>query len=479
MVINRNLLNDDVYNRLLNKFKNGIFSEGEEYNTQIYVYQDGIIPPEPIALGMYIDGIETQKIEIEDVPKKYRTYEFYVHTFYYTYDYIKNHIKEFNRDFFKKLICNGKETIFCFDKNCFTLMPLEYIDEEMVSLAVLNSHDWVGYNWLLTVNERKPDAISEDVWKLAARLYGGRSFTNILNIVPEKYKDEEWYLELFKCQFGTGKCRIDSRDVLANGDKTVLMDFVPQEILTPEFLIKLFKDDPKNIARFNEKALETKINVTYKRKKYYDSIWKVALTLDGHLVDYMDLNEERVLYFKSHFDRDSSEYYTFKYCYRDYKRSKKKKTDDNNVSEAAMLDAVLFAAKNSNYSKEKYDDVVKLVNDIRNNSVYLPVFYQGSVPEKYCKRFDSEEYLAYIYEKMGITILDDSDYLLYKVLLPEKYHIDFDGYTGKIIDDKGRELIEYFRCDKFYDRSAYVSYINPCLKNKTEYLKKDYKINLD
>lgn len=49
--------------------------------------------------GKYIDAIRYDKLTPYDVPKSLRTYEFFANTFYYTYDYIKNNIEEFDRNF--------------------------------------------------------------------------------------------------------------------------------------------------------------------------------------------------------------------------------------------------------------------------------------------------------------------------------------------------------------------------------------------
>ena len=84
------------------------------------------------ALGKYIDAIHYNKLSLYDVPKSLRTEEFFANTFYYTYDYIKNNIEKFDRNFFKDLIMTDGGSLI-FDKNCFEIMPIEYIDEEMVS----------------------------------------------------------------------------------------------------------------------------------------------------------------------------------------------------------------------------------------------------------------------------------------------------------------------------------------------------------
>ena len=44
------------------------------------------------------------------------------------------------------------------DKNIFSIMPLEYIDEEMCLLAVL-SDTWKGGNWFREVYKRKSEVL--------------------------------------------------------------------------------------------------------------------------------------------------------------------------------------------------------------------------------------------------------------------------------------------------------------------------------
>lgn len=41
------------------------------------------------------------------------------------------------------------------------------------------------------------------------------------------------------------------------------------------------------------------------------------------------------------------------------------------------------------------------------------------IPNGFIKEYDSEEYLEKIYEKMGIEIIGEYDYLFYNVVLPD------------------------------------------------------------
>lgn len=467
MKVIKDLLNDDVYKRVLDKFSdNGPFYYGMDYETTIYYHEkDELIYDGPRALGKYISAIQHQHITLDEVPERYRTKEFYANTFYYTYDYIKEHIDEFDKEFFKDLMMTYDKSLI-FDRNCFEIMPLEYIDEEMVTLAILCNNDWSAYKWLLSVNKRKKETISEDVWKLAARVYGGRNFEELLNIVPEKYKDDEFYQELFKCRYHLGN-RCDGRDRFfslfgKNEDQTVLMDYIPQEIITPKFVSSLILDSPKNISRFNEKALEMEIPFKEDGKPRLEKAWKIALKLDGDVISELDLNDERIAYFKSLYDKDSIEYYSFKFHYRDYLRSKKeKKKEKTNDLTLVALDALLYSMEGEDPYKAVENEEKRRKEERKNSVDILPVFYQNEVPSKYCKEYDSEEYLLKAYEKLGIEIIDDSDYYLYKVSLPEGLSIKHDDYGGKVVDSEGKKLIVFYDDNKLYDRRVYVTYINP------------------
>ena len=464
MEIINDLKRDKVYNRVLNKFGDGgPFTFGKNYKTAMYSYTNGeVIQMDHMALGKYIDAICYEKLSLNDVPEELRTEEFFINTFYYTYDFIKNNIKDFDRNFFKDLIMTNRHSLI-FKENCFEIMPIEYIDEEMVSLAILCGTDWSSKQWLLTVNERKPEVLNEDLWKLAARLYGCRSFLKILNITPKEYQDKEWYQELFKCNYKNGySC--DGRDTcMNNSDNTVLMDYVPKEILTPEFLIELLNDDFSNIARFSNYALDTEISIRgdIDDKPIKKKIWQYVIEKNGSLIELIDLNDERVDFFKSLYDKDSSEYYGFKYQYRDWKNSqKKKKNNNNNDLGLVLLDAMVYSIEGENPIKA-IDDEVKRKNDImRKSQDLLPIFYTGSVPNEYKKEYDSEEYLQMIYEKCGIKIIEEYNYLLYKVELPDGFKIKYDGNCGVVKNSDDIDIITFIKNDKFYAPIAEVVIIN-------------------
>ncbi len=470
MRIIEDLKKDEVYIRLLAKFNDeGPFTFGNDYHTKIYCYEDDEIinPNDMRALGKYIDAFRCNKLSLYDVPESLRTEEFFANTFFYNYDYIKNNIEKFDRNFFKDLIMTDSGCLR-FDNNCFEIMPIEYIDEEILSLAILSGTDWSCNKWLLTVYKRNPQAISEDVWKLAARLYGGRTFSNILTITPKEYQDKEWYQELFKCTYNCG-CRCDSRDTyLGNNDRTVLMDYIPKEVLTPEFLIELLKDTPENIARFSEYALETEINVGIDKDEnpIKKKIWQLVIENDGNLIEKMDLNEERVNYFKSLYDKDSPEYFGFKYHYRDWKRSQHPQKQNNTTDLGLVfMDAMIYAMEGDDPSKAIDNEVKRNRDNMKQSTDLLPIFYNGSVPNEYKKEYDSEEYLLMMYEKCGIKVIEEYDYLLYKVELPEGFTIEYDNHFGAVKDNNGMKIISFHRDDKFYDRTAEVTMINESIIN--------------
>ena len=191
-VINE-LLNDQVYKRVLDKFsENGPYSFGVDYDTCRYYFErNSTIPNDFRALGGYINAICFGWKLVSDIPQVYRINELYANTFTSngTYEYIKNHINEFDREFFKDTITSNEHSLYYLDTNCFSIMPLEYIDDEMISLAILCAPQYDYIDWFKTVCQRKKEAISVDVWKLAARLYGDVFAKDIIDMTPPEYKD--------------------------------------------------------------------------------------------------------------------------------------------------------------------------------------------------------------------------------------------------------------------------------------------------
>ena len=107
------------------------------------------------------------------------------------------------------------------------------------------------------------------------------------------------------------------------------------------------------------------------------------------------------------------------------------------------------------------DDEVKRKNDImRKSQDLLPIYYTGSVPNEYKKEYDSEEYLQMIYEKCGIKIIEEYNYLLYKVELPDGFKIKYDGNCGVVKNSDDIDIITFIKNDKFYAPIAEVVIIN-------------------
>lgn len=77
MKIIEDLKKDKVYARMLAKFNDeGPYTFGKDYHTTIYCYDEGeCIRMDYMALGKYIDAIQSNKISLYDVPESLRTKE--------------------------------------------------------------------------------------------------------------------------------------------------------------------------------------------------------------------------------------------------------------------------------------------------------------------------------------------------------------------------------------------------------------------
>ncbi len=447
-----------VYNRIASKVEDGIYTKGENCILTRYCYK-GDIKDYPLIertpeVCSYL--MSYGRCRFSDVPKSSRTREFFLDSFTNddVYDYIKNHITDFDRQFFKDLIATNEYATH-FDRNCFAVMPLEYIDEEMCSLAILSSLDWSNDNWFLSAYKRKPEALTADLWKLGARLYSRMSGQEniILNITPEEFKDTEYYKEMCSCNYNCGM-ELDT-------NKGQIMDSIPQEVLTLEFLINLLVTDIKNIARFSEIALEVEV--------VFEKIWQLAVRLDGYLIRNIKLNDERIEFFLSRYDKDSGEYrWGFKDNYKIYMEEKNdskaltktQQTTINNIMGTAtgiLLSGMIYSIEGENPTKA-IEDAVDRKEIIR--SSFIPIKYKGIVPRELCKEYDSEEYLEMLYKTMGIELIEKYDNLFYRINLPKGWSTDNNGYWNVVKDNEGTIIIEYFYYSKFYDREAYVSVIN-------------------
>lgn len=464
---------DAVHARILKKFEDGIFTMGEDCTMTRYYFERNIstFPFSERTPEICWSLMAYSRCRLSDVPETSRTRDFFIAAFTNdeVYHYIENHIADFDRQFFKDLITTN-EYATNFEKNCFAIMPTEYIDEEMCSIAILKALNWSHNNWFLSVYKRKPEALTADLWKFGARLYSRMSGKNneFLSITPDEFKDIEYYIEMCSCNYNCGM-ELDT-------NKGKIMESLPKEVLTPVFLVALLALDLKNVARFSDEALETEYKYT-KENLYVEEdetvvgkLWQIVVQADGYLIQHMKLNEERIEFFLKHYDKDSGEYrWGFKDNYKTYMKQKENakalaqtnETTKENALDTAnsiILNAMVYAVEGEEPTKAIADEVDRI--EIIVNQALLPIEYKGMVPQAFCKEYDGEEYLAMIYKKLGIEIVKEYDSLFYKVILPNGWSIDKDGYSHDVKDTDGNTIIEYFYDSKFYDRDAYVKTIN-------------------
>lgn len=456
-------IKDEVYERIENKFKDGTFTSGNNCRITKYYFEGHTIHDFPIdkrTPEVCSSLMDYSKCRLSDVPKSSQTREFFIATFTNkdVFYYIKINIEKFDRQFFKDLIVTNEYATH-FDENCFEVMPLEYIDEEMCSLAILHSTDWSCDEWFKSVYRRKPEALTADIWKLGARLYSRMSGDKnpFLNMTPDKYKDEEYYREMCRCNYNCG--------MTLDTNKGKIMDSIPQEVLTPEFLLSLLAENIDNIARFNEYALETEIDTAFYGETIREKIWKFVVRNRGEAIKNIPLNDERIEFFLSHYDKDTFEYI---WCFKDnYKRHLKEKNQKEqterirkreqekteDIAIRVIFNALAYSleGENPNRAIEDEVDIVEIAEEF-----LLPIKYCGIIPEEYRKIYDSEEYLEMLYKEMGIQIIEEDDRLFYRVNLPKGWIIKTSGYQNYVKDEFGNIVIEYFYDSKFYDRDAYV-----------------------
>lgn len=116
------------------------------------------------------------------------------------------------------------------------------------------------YNY--AYEESTLQVLTEKLWKLArVSIF----YVGILNQIPEEFKDEELYKEMCRSNFHYG--------MKLTGDKQNVMDYIPQEKLTPHFLLELLAESHNNFARFNEHALETEFEHETDGKIVKEKMW--------------------------------------------------------------------------------------------------------------------------------------------------------------------------------------------------------------
>ncbi len=444
-----------VYERLEKLFEDKGYSLGVENKVPIYSWENVCHIPYNLSVGHYIYAHSYGKINFVNIPAKYRTREFFLHSLSGVRDevveYVKTHPTEFDRQFFKDHIATNYYSLE-FEVNDFEFMPLEYIDEEMVVCAMFKSID-MRYierrgdcdDWFYSVYKRKPEVLTEDMYILGARCFATKRWgkNRFLEITPEEYRTAEYYFAL-----------------CLNNDTPVMED-IPESILTPDFLARLLNDTPENIKCFSEQALEKEVQMVGKGLVRF---WQAAIILNGYQIKNIPLNEQRVEYFLSIYDKDSFEYeYGFKEHYKRYLREKSSipepSSDEIKLAGMMTLAGAMLGMED--------DSAVDLGNCVMNRTIdrntRLPIHYSDRVPAKYSKKYDREEYLLEIYKKLGIQVVQEVDYYYYSAILPNNIFIVRDDYGYCVKNSQGDCLIHYYDRGPFYDRSVNVDEINVIL----------------
>lgn len=454
----------EAYYSLLNTFWERGYSIGDEDEMpELDDYEYLKCKRESTAGYVYL--FNKNIIKLENIPEKYLTRKFFLHVnnLKDVEKYINSHRKKFNKRFYKNRI----ETVDYVHKEDFEVIPLDLIDEELAMCAMLKSirEDFISsIDWFYTVAKRKPEVLSKELYILAAAcLQKECDVKKIIDILPKEYLTSEFY---FAICLGKGKD---------------MLKCVPKEFLTTEFLIKMLNFDMNKIGDFSEEILEREVanpedsipklqietiikdikqkGISLKKLK----IWQIAIIIKGDLIKEIDLNEERIKFFLSIYDKDSLEYeYGLKRNYKEYLRE----TDPSKcIPIRARNDAKMsgMIALSSLMSGKDIESAITDGNDVMNmltdHKTLLPIKYAYSVPEKYCKKYDKEEYLLEIYKKLGIKVIEEISPYYYNVILPNNYCIDEDGYGCTLKDQNGKSLIHYYDRGPFYDRSVKVDKI--------------------
>lgn len=443
-----------AYKRLEEMFNQKGYSQGIKDDMPIYCWDNVQCIPSNLTPGHYVYANSYGKIKFRDIPERYRTREFFLHALSGVYEdiveYVKAHPSKFDKQFFKDHIATdyyGLES----ELNDFEHMPLEFIDEEMVACAMLRSIN-MRYvdrrgdcdDWFYSVFRRKPEVLTQEVYTLGARCFAAKvcGKNKFLDITPEKYRTPEYYFAL----------------CLAND--TPVMEDIPESVLTTNFLVALLNDTPENIQCFSEVALEREAQMEGKGTVKF---WQAAVICDGYQIKNIPLNDERIEFFLSLYDKDSSEYkYGFKDHYKSYlakKNSSPKPNDSTKLAGMMTLAEVMFGQD----IETAIDTGTDVMNKSTDRQAMLPIKYMGRVPIDYCKKYDQEEYLLEIYKKLGIEVLEEADYYYYRVVLPEKISVCQEGCHYYLKDSNGEIFIIYSDTGSFYDRMVTVDEINVTL----------------
>ena len=445
-----------AYKRLEEMFEQKGYSRGIKDDMPIYCWDNFPCIPEKLTPGHYVYANSYGKIKFRDIPEKYRTREFFLHALSGVHEdiveYVKTHPEKFDKQFFKDHIETDYYGLM-FKLNDFEYMPLEFIDEEIVACAMFRSVS-MRYvdrrgdceDWFYSVYRRKPEVLTQELYILGARCFAEKrnGENKFLDITPKEYRTPEFYFAL-----------------CLNNDTPVMED-IPESVLTTNFLVSLLNDNAGNIQCFSESALEKKAKMTGRGTVKF---WQAAVINDGYQIRNIPLNDERVEFFLSIYDKDSAEYeYGFKNHYKRYLR--KKKSTPNPKNDASKLVAMMTLAEvssgmSSDSAIDLGTDIMKVITDRQS---MLPIHYASRVPTEYSKKYDKEAYLLEVYKKIGIQVLQEADDYYYSVILPENISIvqDDSGYCVK--DSNGEVLIHYYSRGPFYDRTVTVDKINITLE---------------
>lgn len=299
-----------AYRKLEEMFEKKGYSQGIEDNMSIHRWNNVRCVPANLTPGHYVHAISYGKIKFIDIPEEYRTREFFLHALSGAHkdivEYVKANPSKFDKQFFKDHIVTNYYGLM-FTLNDFEYMPLEFIDEEMVACAMFAAIN-MRYvdrrrecdDWFYSVYNRKPEVLTQELYTLGARCFAEKRYGKnmFLDITPKKYRTPEFYF------------------ALCLGNDTPVMEDIPESILTTNFLVRLLNNRTDNIRCFSEVALEREAPMAGRGNVKF---WQAAIINDGYLIRNIPLNDERVEFFLSIYDKASPQYeYGFKDHYERY-----------------------------------------------------------------------------------------------------------------------------------------------------------------
>ena len=420
----------DAYKRLVDSFAEKGYTEGSDKFNCPHLKSDLPIAkvPEDLRfeyLKRHLSGVHSDYVE-----------------------YVKARPEQFDKQFFKDTIAQNYYSLYsCSGQNIFEWMADEFIDEELVMCAMIASvamryidrRDECD-DWFYSVQRRKPELLSQDMYILGARCFASKrnGENEFLEITPVEYRTEEYY------------------HALCVHNDTPVMEDIPAEVLTNEFLINVLRDDLDSIKCFTEAALETEVFFGTLPIK----MWQLVVAASGSRIRLIPLNEERIKFFLSRYDKDSTEYELgFKDHYKRYLKKLEKPTPIQEETKLAVETTVALAVAGCDRSGaiDAGSAVEKMAT---NRKTVLPIKYKERVPKAFAKALDREEYLAAIYKQLGIQILGEASGDYYSVALPEGLTIEGDRLGYSLKNSEGKTLLHYYDRGSFYDKTVVVDAIN-------------------